>query len=58
MLLEWGYVGAILAHQVEDGTLRPMAHANRTLKPHEQNYGATERGQQSILDTMDMPIQN
>ena len=33
---------AVLAQHVEDGTLHPVAFASRTLKPHEQNYGATE----------------
>ena len=40
MLLEWGYVGAVLAQQVEG--LHSMAYASRTLQPHERNYGATE----------------
>ena len=35
-------LGAVLAQQVEDGTLHPVAYASRTLQPHEQNYGATE----------------
>ena len=66
MLLEWGYVGPVLAQQVEDGTLHSMAYTSRTLQPHERNYGATELEplewycEQSILNTicMDMPIQN
>ena len=33
---------AVLAQQIEDGTLHPVAYASRTLQPHEQNYGATE----------------
>ena len=33
-----GTIGAMLAQQVEDGTLRFI----RTLQPHEQNYGAKE----------------
>ena len=32
-------LGAVLAQEVEDGTLHPVG---RTLQPHEQNYGATE----------------
>ena len=35
-------LGAVLAQEVEDGTLHPVAYASRTLQPHEQNYGATE----------------
>ena len=35
-------LGAVLAQEVEDGTLYPVAYASRTLQPHEQNYGATE----------------
>ena len=35
---------AVLAQEVEDGTLHPVAYASRTLQPHEQNYGATELG--------------
>ena len=35
-------LGAVLAQQVEDGTLHPVAYASRTLQTHEQNYGATE----------------
>ena len=36
-------LGAVLAQEVEDGTLHPVAYASRTLQPHEQNYGATEQ---------------
>ena len=35
-------LGTVLAQEVEDGTLHPVAYASRTLQPHEQNYGATE----------------
>ena len=35
-------LGAVLAQEVEDGSLHPVAHASRTLQPHEQNYEATE----------------
>ena len=35
-------LGAVLAQEVEDGKLHPVAYASRTLQPHEQNYGATE----------------
>ena len=32
-------LGAVLAQEVKDGTLHPVAYA---IQPHEQNYGATE----------------
>ena len=35
-------LGAILAQQQEDGTIRPIAYASRTLQQHEKKYGATE----------------
>ena len=31
-------LGAVLAQQMEDGTLHLVAYASRTLQPHEQNY--------------------
>ena len=35
-------LGAVLAQRQEDGLVRPIAFASRTLQPHEQNYGITE----------------
>jgi hypothetical protein len=35
-------MGAVLAQKQGDGTVRPIAYANRSLQPHEKNYGITE----------------
>ena len=35
-------LGAVLAQKQNDGSVRPVAYASRTLQPHEQNYGVTE----------------
>ena len=35
-------LGAILAQKQQDGLIRPIAFASRTLQPHERNYGITE----------------
>ena len=35
-------LGAVLSQKQEDGTIRPLAFASRTLQTHEQNYGVTE----------------
>ena len=35
-------LGAILAQKQEDGTVRPVAYASRTLHQHERNYGTRE----------------
>lgn len=35
-------LGAVLSQEQEDGTIRPIAYASRTLPPHERNYGSTE----------------
>ena len=35
-------LGAVLSQEQEDGTVRPIAYASRTLQPHERNYGSTE----------------
>ena len=34
--------GALLSQKQEDGTIRPLAFASRTLQTHERNYGVTE----------------
>ena len=35
-------LGAVLSQKQEDGTIRPIAFASRTLQPHEKNYGISE----------------
>ena len=35
-------LGAVLAQEQEDGCVRPIAFASRTLQPHERNCGVTE----------------
>ena len=35
-------LGAVLSQEQEDGSIRPIAYASRTLQPHESNYGVTE----------------
>lgn len=35
-------VGACILHKMPDGTLKPIAHASRTLLPAEQNYSQIE----------------
>ena len=32
-------LGAVLSQKQEDGTIRPIAYASRTLQIHERNYG-------------------
>ena len=35
-------LGVVLAQKQEDGSVKPIAFASRTLQPHERNYGVTE----------------
>ena len=35
-------LGAVLAQQQEDNSIRPIAYASRSLQSHEKNYGSTE----------------
>ena len=35
-------LGAVLAQHQDDGSVRPVAYASRSLQQHEQNYGITE----------------
>ena len=35
-------LGAVLSQKQNDGTIRPIAFASRTLQPHEKNYGISE----------------
>ena len=35
-------LGAVLAQKQEDGTVRPIVYASRSLQSHEKNYGITE----------------
>lgn len=35
-------LGAVLAQRQEDGTVRPIAYASRSLQDHEKRYGITE----------------
>ena len=36
-------IGVVLAHQMEDGSERPVAYASRTLSPAEKNYSQIEK---------------
>ena len=35
-------LGAVLAQEQDDGSVKPIAFASRTLQSHERNYGVTE----------------
>ena len=35
-------LGVVLAQKQDDGSVRPVAYASRTLQSHEKNYGVTE----------------
>ena len=35
-------LGAILAQEQQNGTVRPIAYGSQTLQQHEEKYGATE----------------
>lgn len=35
-------LGAVLSQEQDDGAMKPLAYASRTLQQHEKHYGATE----------------
>ena len=37
-----GRFGAVLAQHQDDGLVKPVAYASRSLQSHEKNYGITE----------------
>lgn len=40
---DYGVVGAVLTHVMEDGMERPIAYASRTLNSAEWNYSQIEK---------------
>ena len=42
-------VGAVLAHQMEDGSSQPICYASRTLSPAEKNYSQLDKEALSII---------
>ncbi|CAH8608874.1 unnamed protein product [Dicrocoelium dendriticum] len=44
----WG-VGAVLCHRMDDGSLRPIAYASRTLQTAEKNYSQLDREALAVI---------
>ena len=42
-------IGACILHKMEDGKMKPIAHASRTLLPAEKNYSQIEKEALSIM---------
>ena len=42
-------LGAVLAQKQDDGSVKPIAFASRTLQPHERNYWVRDGGLRSCL---------
>ena len=53
-------LGAVLVQQQDDGTVKPVAYASRSLHAHENNYGITDVGNQpvSTIFVLDTPAKS